>query len=180
MQTNILVGLIIFITPKRKKMAFSISKNLATQLVKNYFAYSQKTDIDTNTSRPLDPSKDTYTMWFSKAELDALFSANGGDGAPVDQIGLRVYLGQHWDTPLENSVPGLLADQGVIFDGSRFRGQQCVILVATLKNVQGDNVDQLQDNGSIISVTMEPGKAGEYGGPCPPPNLCLGAVISPF
>lgn len=160
-------------------MAFSISKSLATQLVKNYFAYSQKTDIDTNTSRALDPSKDTYTIWFSKAELDALFSANGGDTHPVEDVGLRVYLGQHWDTTIENSIPGILAADGVSFDDGRFRGQQCVILVATLKNAAGDNVDQLDDSGSIISVTAQAGDGSEFGSPCPPPIPCGGVTILP-
>ena len=162
-------------------MAFSISKNLITQLVKNYFAYSQKTDIDTNVVRALDPLKDTYTMWFAKAEVDQLFAVNNPGGAiPDEKIGLRVYLGQHWNTTLENAVPGLLSAQGVKdFDPVKFAGQQCVILVPTLKNDGGDNVDLLQDGANLISIAMEAGKGGEYAGPCPPPIPCGGVTVLP-
>ena len=160
-------------------MAFSISKDLITQLVKNYFAYTQTTDIETGKLRPLDPQKDTYSIWFSKDDIDQLFAVNNPDGKiDSSQLGLRVYLGQHWDTPLENSVKEDLAAQGIAFDEAKFRGQECVILVPTLKNSEGDNVDLLQANGPLVNVTPVAGNGEDYGGQCPPPAICRGVLIT--
>lgn len=159
-------------------MAFSISKDLITQLVKNYFAYTQTTDIETGMLRPLNPQKDSYTIWFSKDEVDQLFAVNNPDGKIADsQLGLRVYLGQHWNTPLENLVKDELAAQGIAFDEAKFKGQACVVLVPTLKNEAGDNVDLLQANGPLVSAVPVAGNGEDFGGICPPPPACSGVLI---
>jgi len=159
-------------------MSFSISKELITQLVENYFAHTQKTDIETGKSRPLDPQKDTYTIWFSKDEIDQLFAVNNpGGNISNSQLGLRVYLGQHWDTPLEKSVKEELEAQGIAFDEAKFKGQACVVLVPTLKNEVGDNVDLLQANGPLVSAVPVAGNGEDFGGICPPPPACSGVLI---
>lgn len=158
-------------------MALAISKDIVTQLVKNFFDYTQKQDLTTGVFKSLSPTADSYTIWFSKEDIDALFAANNLQ--PEDGPGLRIYLGLHADSPTEQAVGAYAATNGGISQPfTDFIGQHCAILVATKKDASGINNDLL-NNDNNVSIAIQPGMAFEFGGICPPPSVCGGVSVLP-
>jgi hypothetical protein len=125
----------------------------------------------------LDPQQDCYTIWFSKTDIDALFSANNPQ--PGDQLGLRIYLGLHSNSTIEQTVEAYAAANGGLSQPfSNYIGQYCVILVATKQDANGTNNDLL-DNSNTVNITMQPSMALDFGNPCPPPSVCAGVTVLP-
>lgn len=156
-------------------MALAISKDIVTQLVKNFFDYTQKQDLTTGVFRSLSPTADSYTIWFSKEDIDALFAANNLQ--PEDEPGLRIYLGLHANSVTEQAIGAYTETHGGISQPfTDFIGQHCAILVATKKGANGINNDLL-NNDNNVSIAIQPGMAVEFGGICPPPSTCGGVSV---
>lgn len=110
-------------------------------------------------TKKLTHDKDSHAVHYTKADIDALFAANGfveGSSNPSD-FGLRIYLGFHTDSLIEKeAMPTRPAN---------YIGQHTVILVATK-----DGKNLLNPGDFVPMPKMQPGTAVEEGQICPPPS----------
>ncbi len=143
--------------------AGTITKEQLKALVGNYYQKMGKKKKGGTKHDPLDKTKDTRSVWFSKQKLDELFEENGYSNTMPDtekkKYGLRIYFGVH-------DKDSILTDIPVEHDN-----QQMAILYVTKKegvatNVSATDVNTLETPGSDV------GKGMNHGQLCPPDSGC--------
>ena len=134
------------------------SVSVVNQMVGNFLAHTKRTNpfdaAPHQTAKSLEVTKDGYSIWFSKAEIDALFN----DNAPGDPDGLRIYFAMHGDSPVE---------QEVYVNHPTYKGQYTTVLVCTRQD--GALHRDLLTTGNFVSVPGYQGMGLDEGTPVPPP-----------
>jgi hypothetical protein len=134
------------------------SINVVNQMVGNFLAHTKRTDpFDLSphqTAKKLELTKDGYSIWFSKGEIDALFQ----DNASGNPDGLRIYFAMHGNSPEEMDV---------YTNHPTYKGQFTTILVCTQQD--GQLHKDLLTTDHFVSVPGYQGMGLDEGTPVPPP-----------
>lgn len=149
--------------------AHPYSVDVVNRMVGNFLSHTKRTDpfnvSPHQAAKNLEITKDGYSIWFSKAEVDALFQDNAKD----DPDGVRIYFAMHGNSPEEMNV---------YTNHPKYKGQYTTVLVCTKKD--GKQHRDLLAWGNSISVPGYQGMGLDEGTPVPPPpQVESGSLVVP-
>jgi len=145
-----------------------ISLKTINQLVRNFINYTMKIDIETGSIKRLLYDKDSYSIWFSKDEIDKLIIDN--TTASINPTGVRIYFGLHGNSSIEAiELPNRPDD---------YKKHHTTILVSTYKDPQGENQDLLTE-GAFVTLGGAIGMGLDEGSIAPPPYPVPGSLVDP-
>lgn len=139
--------------------AGTVTKDQLKALVGNYYQKMGKKKKGGDKHEPLNKTKDTRSVWFSKQKLDELFEENGySNTLPDDEkkmYGLRIYFGVHDKDTIITDIPDASDNQ-----------QMAILYVTKKESMAIRDVTTLQTPGSDV------GKGMNHGQLCPPDSGC--------
>lgn len=152
-----------------------VKKSQLQQLVDNYYEVIKKKDENGNIV-DLDRTKDSKSVWFTKAAIDQMFADHGCTAENNGEFGMRVYFAVHKTGVLhrDHEIP------------SHYHNQQTVILVPT-RAIGGQRDRDLLKNDEDLVEAGSDGKTGDGDGEgdgrgvnhgliCPPDTGCGCAI----
>jgi hypothetical protein len=145
-----------------------ISVKAINQLVKNFLSYTVKVNTKTNMFKKMTYEQDSYSVWYSIAEIQQLIK----DNTTPDKVptGIRIYFGLHSDSEIErDEMPNRPLE---------YLNHHTGVLVATVPNASGINVDILTTEDTI-SLSGATGRGADQGSISPPPYPIPGSKVDP-